>query len=123
MKYVSQLEHIAKGDVAVVEKSDPASTSGSGFSEDSNVYDVSESAKTCKSSDDEVSSGLRMQGWTSVQFDAAMSILKEFFKQRSKKCRHCEATNPGISKPTFGWFHMVIELLFISLKILHFVFL
>lgn len=50
---------------------------------------------------------LRQQGWTSLQFMEAMSVLKKFLRPRFVVCKNCGAKNPKISKPTFGWFHMV----------------
>ncbi|XP_056171492.1 DNA-directed RNA polymerase I subunit 1 isoform X2 [Syzygium oleosum] len=45
-------------------------------------------------------------GWTSLQFNEAMSVLDKFLKPTYKECKNCKAKNPAISKPTFGWFHM-----------------
>jgi len=47
------------------------------------------------------------ENWTSLQFSEAMSVLKKFLKRQYKKCQNCGVVNPRISKPTFGWFHMV----------------
>ena len=58
---------------------------------------------------------LRQQGWTSLQFTEAMSVLKKFLKPRSVSCKNCQAKNPAISKPTFGWLHLVS--FFISLQL------
>lgn len=47
------------------------------------------------------------ENWTSVQFSETMSVLKKFLKRQYKKCQNCGVVNPKISKPTFGWFHVV----------------
>lgn len=45
--------------------------------------------------------------WTSLQLTEAMSVLNKFLKLKYKKCKNCDAKNPSITKPTFGWFHTV----------------
>lgn len=91
---VSQLELIAKGDIVgakILEDDMPSETLYSDDSDGSQYDDVGHS---------------RQQGWTSLQFTEATSVLKKFLKSRSPACKNCEAKNPAISKPTFGWFHM-----------------
>lgn len=91
---VSQLELIAKGDIVgakILEADMPSETLYSDDSDGSQYDDVGHS---------------RQQGWTSLQFTEATSVLKKFLKPRSPACKNCEAKNPAISKPTFGWFHM-----------------
>lgn len=45
--------------------------------------------------------------WDSSLLSESMSVLNEFFKKKEKKCKICEHNNPKITKPTFGWFHVV----------------
>uniref|UniRef100_A0A7N0T457 DNA-directed RNA polymerase subunit n=1 Tax=Kalanchoe fedtschenkoi TaxID=63787 RepID=A0A7N0T457_KALFE len=49
---------------------------------------------------------LGRQNWTSYHLKEAMSVLNSFLKKKIKKCRHCHAKNPQVTKPTFGWFHL-----------------
>ncbi|KAI4300753.1 hypothetical protein L6164_034091 [Bauhinia variegata] len=72
-----------------------------------------DSINQCESSyvgDDDSSqchSAEHLQGkWTSLQFSEAMSVLNKFLKRRTKKCSSCGKSNPRITKPTFGWFHL-----------------
>lgn len=44
--------------------------------------------------------------WDSSLLTEAISVLNEFLKKRSKKCKNCECSNPKISRPTFGWLHL-----------------
>ena len=101
---VSQLELIAKGDIVgakILEADMPSETLYSDDSDGSQYDDVGHS---------------RQQGWTSLQFTEATSVLKKFLKPRSPACKNCEAKNPAISKPTFGWFHMVSLLMSLQLE-------
>lgn len=45
--------------------------------------------------------------WDNFQFTEAMAVLNKFLKPKPTKCSKCKAKNPKISKPTFGWLHMV----------------
>lgn len=58
---------------------------------------------------------LKPQEWTSLQFAEAKLALLQFLKIETTKCGNCKAKNPRISKPTFGWIHMVY--LFISVML------
>ncbi|GMY21604.1 DNA-directed RNA polymerase I subunit 1 [Fagus crenata] len=91
---VSQLELIVKGDLvgAKMMESDTACETSYPDDNDGSQYDDVEH--------------LRQQGWTSLQFTEAMSVLKKFLKPRSVSCKNCQAKNPAISKPTFGWLHL-----------------
>lgn len=84
-KCALQLELIAKGDIVGAKRLDSLSSSESIDPGDS------EHGK---------------QGWTSVQFTEAMSVLNNFLKPKFVECKNCNAKNPKISKPAFGWFHM-----------------
>ncbi|KAL7258614.1 hypothetical protein ACSBR1_004685 [Camellia fascicularis] len=84
-KCALQLELIAKGDIVGAKRLDSLSSSESIDPGDS------EHGK---------------QGWTSVQFTEAVSVLNKFLKPKFVECKNCNAKNPKISKPTFGWFHM-----------------
>ncbi|XP_028123349.1 DNA-directed RNA polymerase I subunit 1 [Camellia sinensis] len=84
-KCALQLELIAKGDIVGAKRLDSLSSS------ESIDPGASEHGK---------------QGWTSVQFTEAMSVLNKFLKPNFVACKNCNAKNPKISKPTFGWFHM-----------------
>lgn len=84
-KCALQLELIAKGDIVGAKRLDSLSSSESIDPGDS------EHGK---------------QGWTSVQFTEAMSVLNKFLKPKFVECKNCNAKNPKISKPAFGWFHM-----------------
>ena len=57
------------------------------------------------------------ENWTSLQFSEAMSVLRKLLTKKHKKCQKCGAKNPKISKPTFGWFHMVNSLFLVTLFI------
>lgn len=50
---------------------------------------------------------LKQNEWTTLQYIEAKSVLNNYLKLQSKKCKNCQAKNPKISKPTFGWFRMV----------------
>ncbi|XP_039013500.1 DNA-directed RNA polymerase I subunit 1-like [Hibiscus syriacus] len=95
---VSQLKLIGKGDIVGAKRLDSDSKDASSYPENregsqdlgSRLHD-SESVKA--------------KEWTSLQLTEAMSVLNNFLKVRFKKCKNCDAKNPAISKPTFGWFH------------------
>ncbi|XP_042002594.1 DNA-directed RNA polymerase I subunit 1-like [Salvia splendens] len=44
--------------------------------------------------------------WDSTLLTESMSVLNEFLKAKEKKCKNCKRSNPKITKPTFGWFHV-----------------
>ncbi|XAR69446.1 DNA-directed RNA polymerase [Bertholletia excelsa] len=101
---VSQLELLVKGDIpgakrldsdSSIESIDPAESDGSHMS-----------SSTIHSGTSNCESQHWNQGWTSVQFTEAMSVLNKFLKPKSVECKSCGAKNPRITKPTFGWFHM-----------------
>lgn len=93
-------------------KLDSPLPSDSSSPEDSNVCDVSCSAASSELHDECSADTKEKQQWTSLQFNEAMLILNKFLKPKSKECKNCGAKTPKISKPTFGWFHMVSELIF-----------
>lgn len=47
------------------------------------------------------------ENWTNLQFSEAMSVLRKFLMRTYRKCQNCGSVNPKISKPTYGWFHVV----------------
>lgn len=93
---VSKLELIAKGDVVGAKELDPKWVNSS-LPEASDGGDMQHDSSECQ----------KQGGWTSLQFNEAMSVLDKFLKPTYKECKNCKAKNPAISKPTFGWFHMV----------------
>lgn len=48
--------------------------------------------------------------WDSTLLTESKSVLNEFLKKREKKCGNCKRVNPKITKPTFGWFHVVCSI-------------
>lgn len=110
-KYVSQLELIRKGDVVGAKNLDSISPSESSYPEDSDGSHVSCSSPVNSSAQDNCSEYLKQQEWTSLQCVEALSVLDNFLKLKHKDCRNCKAKNPQVTKPTFGWFHMVCFLL------------
>lgn len=105
-KCTSQLEMIACGDVAGAKDLDTASASESIYSEDSDGDHVSSSTVYSGAQYGD-SKHQKQQPWTSLQFSEAMSVLDTLLKVKSGKCARCGAKNPKISKPTFGWFHVL----------------
>lgn len=55
-----------------------------------------------------------VENWTSIQFSEAMSVLRTFLHKDYMKCQNCGKKSPKITKPFFGWFH-VVTYLFLSL--------
>ncbi|GFY98256.1 nuclear RNA polymerase A1 [Actinidia rufa] len=104
-KRAAQLELIAKGDIVRAKSLDSISPSESIDPGDSDGSHVS--CSTVHSAAETYNSEHSNQGWTSVQFIEAMAILNKFLKPRSAVCKNCNAKNPKISKPTFGWFHTI----------------
>lgn len=84
-----------KGDVVGAKRLDLDTSSETSYPDDIDVSQYNDKEHLCQ------------QGWTSLQFTEAMSALRKFMKPRSVVCKNCEARNPKISKPTFGWFYMV----------------
>ena len=101
MKCISQLELITKGDVVGAKELELDSLSQSSYSEecDRSKYQNSD---------------LKQQSWTSLQFTEAMSVMNKFLKPKFKKCQNCEAKNPSLTRPTFGWLYKVN--LFVCIK-------
>lgn len=95
----SQFELIMKGDIIRAKSLDSI------ISDESN-----------HSGDGDESQGVEQLGenWSSLQFSEAMSVLRKFLLRKYKKCQNCGVVNPRISKPTFGWFHMVNSLLLVT---------
>lgn len=101
-KCVAQLRCIAKGDVIEAKRLESFPPS-----ELANPADSDGSHVSCSTihSDAQTHSSKQNQGWTSVQLTEALSILNRFLHPRFSKCKNCEAKNPKITKPTFGWIH------------------
>ncbi|KAB5551823.1 hypothetical protein DKX38_009134 [Salix brachista] len=103
-KFASQLELIIKGDVVGAKRLDSFLPSEASLPEDSDG-----SSESCST----IHSGARFSNieqskqseWTSLQLSEVMSVLNNFMKLESKKCKNCSTSNPKIRKPTFGWFH------------------
>ncbi|KAE9466028.1 hypothetical protein C3L33_02062, partial [Rhododendron williamsianum] len=104
-KCASQLELIAKGDIVGAKRLDSVSPSESIDPEDSDGSHVS--CTTVHSGAETDNSEDWNQGWTSLQFTEAMLVLNKLLKLKTKECKNCKAKNPKITKPTFGWFHMM----------------
>ena len=100
----SQLELIMKGDIIRAKKLDSIEQAES-------MYPGDDDESQCCSSEQ------LGENWTSLQFSEAMSILRKFLIRKYSKCQNCGAINPRISKPTFGWFHVVNSLFFCCLKL------
>jgi DNA-directed RNA polymerase I subunit RPA1 len=84
-----------KGDIVGAKRLDSDTSSETSYPDDIDVSQYNDKEHLCN------------QGWTSLQFTEAMSALRKLLKPRSGVCKNCEARNPKISKPTFGWFYMV----------------
>ncbi|KAM6592751.1 hypothetical protein CsatA_000454 [Cannabis sativa] len=95
-KCVSQLELILKGDVVGAKALDSDLPDKSSDPND-NVGRKSKYAGV---------KNIKQHKWTSFELTEAMTVLKNFMKLKPKKCESCDAYNPKIVKPTFGWFHM-----------------
>lgn len=93
-KCTSQLEFISKGDIIRAKNLDSTSP-------DESIYLGDADESPC------CSSGPPGENWTSLQFSEAMSVLRKFLAPKYKKCKNCGRVSPRISKPTFGWFHVV----------------
>ncbi|XP_065855362.1 DNA-directed RNA polymerase I subunit 1 [Euphorbia lathyris] len=104
-KCVKQLELIVKGDLVGAKRFDSVSPSEVLYPEESDGSH--ESCSTIHSgSQNHSDEHMKQQGWTSLQFTEAMSVLYNFLKPKSsRKCKKCDAKNPKITKPIFGWFH------------------
>ncbi|MED6108851.1 hypothetical protein PIB30_028051 [Stylosanthes scabra] len=91
-KCSSQLELIMKGEIIRAKKLDSFNKDGSYPS-----HDDDDESQSC-------SSEQQGESWTSLQFEEAISIIQNFLRKSTKKCRRCSAKNPRISQPTYGWF-------------------
>ncbi|XWS43173.1 hypothetical protein CRYUN_Cryun16bG0080100 [Craigia yunnanensis] len=95
---VSQLKLIGKGDIVGAKRLDSDSRDASSYPE------YSEGSLELGSMVHD-SEAVNPKEWTSLQLTEAMSVLNNFLKLKYKKCKNCDAKNPVITKPTFGWFH------------------
>ncbi|XP_050227072.1 DNA-directed RNA polymerase I subunit 1 [Mercurialis annua] len=107
-KCIKQLELIIKGDIVGAKRLESVSPSEALYPEESDGSDGSEDSSSTIYSGAKCHDGesVRQQGWTSLQYKEATSVLDNFLKPNPKKCKNCKQTNPDISKPTFGWFHV-----------------
>lgn len=124
--YVSQLEHIKRGDIAGAKKlslrlgllnkknMEWASLDDTVVPEDSQGSHKSHS--TVSSDGENYDKDNKQACWDSTQLTEAMSVLNEFLKKKAKKCNNCGFKNPKINKPAFGWFNVVC---FICEQIIH----
>lgn len=55
----------------------------------------------------------KKQKLTSLQLSEALSVLNNFLRPDIAKCRNCEARRLKITKPVFGWLHMVYLFFFL----------
>ncbi|XVE89393.1 hypothetical protein DITRI_Ditri19aG0198100 [Diplodiscus trichospermus] len=95
---VSQLKLIGRGDIVGAKRLDSDSRDASSYPE------YSEGSEELGSMVHD-SEAVNPKEWTSLQLTEAMSVLYKFLKLKYKKCKNCDAKNPAITKPTFGWFH------------------
>ncbi|XWS59174.1 hypothetical protein CRYUN_Cryun08bG0099300 [Craigia yunnanensis] len=96
---VSQLKLIGKGDLVGAKRLDLDSRGASSYPE----YSEGSQELDAMVHDSEA---VNPKEWTSLQLTEAVSVLNSFLKLKYKKCKNCDAKNPAITKPTFGWFHM-----------------
>ena len=105
-KCIKQLELIIKGDIVGAKRLDSLSTDEALYPEDSDgtheFHSTVHSGGQCHNGEH-----VRKEEWTSLQFTEAMSVLNNLLRPKLKKCKNCKRTNPNITKPTFGWFHLV----------------
>ncbi|TYI89889.1 hypothetical protein E1A91_D03G085500v1 [Gossypium mustelinum] len=106
-KCISQLKLIGKGDIVGAKRLDSDSKDSSSHPENS------EGCQKLGSRLHE-SEAVNPKEWTSLQLTEAMSVLNKFLKVKYKRCKNCDAKNPAITKPTFGWFHTVYFLFCLS---------
>ncbi|XP_047337717.1 DNA-directed RNA polymerase I subunit 1-like isoform X2 [Impatiens glandulifera] len=104
-KCTAQLELIAKGDIAGAKSLQSSSLDTEMLPEDSDMSHISSS--TVHSSEETCYSDHGRQGWTSLQFTEAMSILYTFLKIKTPNCKNCEAINLKITRPSFGWIELI----------------
>ncbi|KAK8562107.1 hypothetical protein V6N13_148766 [Hibiscus sabdariffa] len=95
---VSQLKLIGKGDVVGAKRLDPDLKDASSYPENNEVNQELGSRL-------HDSEAVNAKEWTSLQLSEAMLVLNKFLKVKYKRCKNCDAKNPAITKPTFGWFH------------------
>ncbi|XVE96012.1 hypothetical protein REPUB_Repub02eG0185000 [Reevesia pubescens] len=95
---VSQLKLIGKGDIVGAKRLDSDSR-------DASLYPENSEGSQELGSIVHDSEAVNPKEWTSLQLMEAMSVINNFLKLKYKKCKNCDAKNPAITKPTFGWFH------------------
>ncbi|KAK6289691.1 hypothetical protein POUND7_001232 [Theobroma cacao] len=98
-RFVSQLKLIGNGDIVGAKRLDSDSADASSYS------DYSEGSQELGSIVHN-SEAVKPKEWTSLQLMEAMSVLNNFLKLKYNKCKNCDAKNPNITKPVFGWLHM-----------------
>ncbi|OMO70228.1 RNA polymerase, alpha subunit [Corchorus olitorius] len=95
---VSKLKLIGKGDIVGAKMLDSDSTDASSYPE----YGEGSQELGSTVHDSET---VNPKEWTSLQLREAISVLDNFLKLKYKKCKNCDAKNPTIEKPIFGWFY------------------
>lgn len=104
---ISQLKLIGKGDIVGAKRLDSDS-------KDSSSHPENSEGRQKLGSKLHESEAVNPKEWTSLQLTEAMLVLNKFLKVKYKKCKNCDAKNPAITKPTFGWFHTVYILFSLS---------
>ncbi|WOK96802.1 DNA-directed RNA polymerase I subunit 1-like [Canna indica] len=92
--YISQLNHIGKGDVVGARSLEARIFAETIFPEEENAE--------CVTSNFDMEDDKQMT-WTSFQHSEALSVLSKFMKDKRKKCDNCGRKNPTIKSPMFGW--------------------
>ncbi|RAL50942.1 hypothetical protein DM860_005298 [Cuscuta australis] len=115
----SQLRLIAKGDILGARRLSEAGREAKQSGESSSDECVDQDAVDCMGShmsgltdefnfQDHPDSIKHQPYWDNFLFTEFMEVWYKFLKSKPKasECNICNAKNPKISKPTFGWFHM-----------------
>ncbi|XVF07058.1 hypothetical protein REPUB_Repub06bG0104500 [Reevesia pubescens] len=92
------LKLIRKGDIVGAKRLDSDSRDASSYPENS------EGSQELGSIVHD-SEAVNLKEWTSLQLTEAMLVVNNRLKLKYKECKNCDAKNPAITKPTFGWFH------------------
>ena len=104
---MSKLKLIMEGNISKAKRWDETIVDGPLDSDDFDVDDKDQ----CSRPEQPV------ENWTSIQFSEAMAVLRTFLHKDYRKCQNCGNISPKITRPIFGWFH-VITYLFLSCLIL-----
>ncbi|OAY83900.1 DNA-directed RNA polymerase I subunit 1 [Ananas comosus] len=101
-RYTSQLKLILEGDIIGARNLEAASWNQLNSSENETV-----SSADCTG--ESFSSNPKQRTWTSLQYTEALSVLSKLMREKRKKCNNCEAKNPTITSPTFGWLNKIVR--------------